>query len=170
METTLFAIDKQAEQLGRDWLDLVEACNTLQETIEATKRAAAPKIKRLAQAVQTGRAALADTVSGNRHLFERPRSRTMHGWKVGIEKGRGKVTWADDERVVDLITRHMADRLDDLVRTKRTPDRGAIGKLSVEELRRIGCSISDTDDQIVVRPVATDAEKLVSGFLNGDPE
>ena len=74
------------------------------------------------------------------------------------------------QRVVDLITRHMADRLDDLVRTKRTPDRGAIGKLSVEELRRIGCSISDTDDQIVVRPVATDAEKLVSGFLNGDPE
>ena len=94
----------------------------------------------------------------------------MHGWEVGIEKGRGKVTWADADRVVALITRNMGDRLDDLVRTKRTPDRSAIGKLSVTELRLIGCSISGADDQIVVRPVATDAEKLVAGFLDAAGE
>ena len=169
-ETTLLSIDREAQKLGRDWIDLVEACNSLQATIEAAKRAAAPAIRRLAQAVQTRRAELAQTVAENPHLFDRPRSQTMHGWRIGIEKGRGKVTWADDERVVELITRHMGDRLDDLVRTKRTPDRAAIGKMSVTELRLIGCSIAGADDQIVVRPVATDAERLVAGFLDAAVE
>ncbi len=51
---------------------------------------------------------------------------------------------------------------------KRTPIRAALEQLSAAELKRIGVSIKDDDDQVVIRDTANEIDKIVSALLAQD--
>ena len=46
---------------------------------------------------------LAETIGHYPELFESPRTMTLHGIKVGFQKGKGKIEWEDDEKLADRI-------------------------------------------------------------------
>lgn len=101
-------------------------------------------------------------------LFTKPRTQTLFGVKVGYAKGRGKISWKDRDQVVALIRKHLADQADLLIKTVEKPVKAALNGLPVSDLRRIGVTVVEAGDQVVIAPQDGDLDKMVAALL-GDP-
>jgi methylthioribose-1-phosphate isomerase len=89
----------------------------------------------------------------------------FHGIKVGFAKGKGIITWDDDEKVATLIQRHLPEQYEVLVKTTRKPLKTPLKELSVADLKKIGCTVEETADYVVISPVDSEVDKLVSAML-----
>lgn len=139
---------------------------TLQTRIEALKREALPEIRaevrRTTEAYDQLRAAIGEHPelwTGKR------RTVVIAGVRVGIMKGKGKMSWDDPGQVVRLIRRHFPEQAEAMIRVKEEPIKKALGQLSVAELRRIGVTVEDTEDQVVIKPTDDQVDKLVDKLL-----
>ena len=114
--------------------------------------------------VSAAREALVEAIDTNRQLFERPRTRAMHGVKFGLRKQPGRIE-GDTEAAIARIDKRMADRAQDLVATKRTLVKAALAKLTTRELAALGLTIADTGDAVLVQAAGDDLDKLVDAML-----
>ena len=163
--TTLVQIEQQTKQYA-DALDvLTERVQALESELESIKRRKLRGIKEAVRKVKTIEAELHDTIEASPELFEKPRTQVISGIKVGILKSKGKITVEDDEKVVKLIRKYFSDQEDVLINTKETPVKKALGNLSAAELKRIGVTIEDTGDQVVIKSTDSNVDKLVSALL-----
>jgi hypothetical protein len=137
----------------------------LNEIIEQTKRERLPAIKRALAKTAERQAELKALVETAPGLFERPRTVIFHGIKVGFAKGKGIITWDDDEKVATLIQRHLPEQYEVLVKTTRKPLKTPLKELSVADLKKIGCTVEETADYVVISPVDSEVDKLVSAML-----
>jgi hypothetical protein len=142
--------------------DRVQALN---DEIETLKRRRLPGIRSALAEAQATKDELAVMLNDSRELFERKRTQIFHGIKVGIVKGKGVVSWASASKVVELIKRHLADQADVLIKTEEKPVKSAIANLPSVDLKRIGCTISDTGDQVYIAPTDSEIDKIVDALL-----
>lgn len=92
-------------------------------------------------------------------LFVKPRTATFHGIKVGWQKGKGAIEFTDPDRVVTLIHRHYeAAEATALLHITERPDKEALAKLSVTLLRKLACTVTETGDQIIIRPMESESK------------
>lgn len=157
------------EQLTRAYADargvLSERVAALQQEMEAARRRRLRGIREAAARAADARGALHAAVEGAPELFERPRTVTIAGIKIGWQKGRGEIVWDDAERVVALINRHLTEQADVLIRVTEMPIKSALAQLSAADLRRIGVTVVETGDQVVIRPVDGEIDRLVDALL-----
>jgi len=133
--------------------------------LEALKRRRLPGIKlSLARAAET-EAALRGAIEGVPELFEKPKTVIFYGIKVGFQKGKGKMEWEDDEALVAKIEKLFPDQKDTLINTTKTPSKLALNDLEVADLRKLGVSVEETGDRVLVKPVDGAVEKLVKTLL-----
>jgi hypothetical protein len=137
----------------------------LNDEIETLKRRRLPGIRSALAEAQATKDELAVMLNDSRELFERKRTQIFHGIKVGIVKGKGVVSWASASKVVELIKRHLADQADVLIKTEEKPVKSAIANLPSVDLKRIGCTISDTGDQVYIAPTDSEIDKIVDALL-----
>lgn len=156
VKTTAYA--KKREALSAAVLELNDA-------IEAIKRKHLGVIKRLVANAADAHNELAAAIKDAPHLFERPRSVIIAGIKVGYQKGKGTLTWTNGERVCELIEKHYPDEYNVLVKTSVAPVKTALAQKSAADLRRIGVTVEDTGDQVLIKPTDTAVDKLVSALL-----
>lgn len=121
----------------------------------------------IAKAIET-RAALREAVAENPDLFNRPKSRTIHGMRFGWEKGKGKITYTDPEGVCRLIKRHFPDQVEVLIKTTEKPVKKALQQLPTRDLKRVGCEVQETDDAPFVRMVDSELEKFLNNQLDDE--
>lgn len=146
--------------------DLVEAVQTLNDTLEAAKRQALPKLKRLVAVAAQEESALRNAIEAAPGLFVKPRTVVFHGITVGLRKGAGGIDWDDDEQVCALIEKHLPRVLHDvLIKTKKSPVKNALAELEVGELKKIGCRVEATGDVVVVKATDGAVNKLVAALL-----
>lgn len=159
--------------------DYSETHNALREQIEQTEMELARVrklrirvIRALAEKAAEKKARLRGMIDGSRELFERPRTRILHGVKIGIVKGKGEIVIDNPERTVELIYKRLPELHEELLIIKQTPSKTALAALSAEDLKRIGVRVEETGDQIVVKPTASEIDKLVDALLseNDEPE
>ena len=146
--------------------DLSVLVTSLVDDIEALKRRAMPRLKaRVAKAAEK-QEALRAAIDESRNLFVKPRTIIMHGIKLGLEKGKGSIEIADDQRTIELIRKHLSEEQADLL-IKEEPKllKTALKNLSVADLKRIGCTVEETGDQIVIRPTDKEVDKTVNALL-----
>jgi hypothetical protein len=104
-------------------------------------------------------------------LFEKPRTHTFMGIKVGLRKGSGGIDWEDDAKVVALIRKNFKkDQADLLIKTTEKPIAKALQDLDVSELKKIGCTVESTGDVVVIKPVDGEVDKLVNALLKDATE
>ena len=164
--TTLQDIEARAKKLAEHHDALDALVGELQDELTRIKRARLPAIKRRLRLVAEDKAALAELLQDGKALFAKPRTRIFHGVKLGWEKGKGAVLIADAKRTVELITRHFPEHLEELAPAKRAPSKEAIAKLLPRELTRIGCTLGNANDFLVLRFVDDEVDKLVDALLN----
>jgi hypothetical protein len=108
---------------------------------------------------------LSSLISKSKKQFVSPRSAVFHGIKVGIQKLIGSLKFDDEAKTVELIRKHLPSLFDTLVTTKYTLNKDAIGTLKADELKKIGGSVTDSSDRVVIKPVQGDIEKIVKALL-----
>lgn len=163
--TTLKDIERMALTHRTDRDQLGDAIDKMERELAAVRQKHLTTIRPMLAKAAVSARKLRDAVEGAPDLFKKPKSRTMHGFKLGYVKQRGKVSFSDAERVVRLIRKHVAGRFDDLVKVTETPDKNALANLTVTDLKKIGCTVTEDDDVAFVRPADSDTEKLVKALL-----
>lgn len=150
---------------ARDKLrQLVDALN---EGLEQLKRDNLPGIRRQVTRVAQLQAELTELVRDAPEHFVKPRTLVLHGIKVGFEKERGSVTFEDADKVVELIEKKLPDLADLLIKTEKKPLKKGLQQLTVQQLKSIGCTVTDAGDRVVVQAVDSAVEKLVTALLKG---
>ncbi len=98
-------------------------------------------------------------------LFDKPRTRILHDIKVGFRKGKGRLKWQSAVGVINKIKQLFDDECGVLIKTEEKPNKDALEKLPTAELKRLGITIEGAGDQVVIRPVEGDIDKLVDALL-----
>ena len=162
---------EQIEQLAADARrrrdQLNKHCNVLQDSIQEIMRQAAPAIQRESEIIATIEQEIADLVEANQSLFAKPKTRVLHGFKIGLRKKPGKITWKKAANVVARIKQKLSiTDAAKLIRTEEVPDKEALEKLPAQTLRALGVSVIDAGDVVIVNPTDTDLDKMVKGFMD----
>lgn len=142
----------------------------LDDGIEALKRQYLPGIKVQVGIAKTWESRLSAAIDDSKELFQKPRTIVIHGVKVGLEKAKGRLDWADDQQVVKLIEKHFPEMAELLIKTRKTPVKKALQNLSAAELKKLGVTVDETSDQVVIKPVDSQIEKLVDKLLKEKDE
>jgi hypothetical protein len=148
----------------------------LEDQIEALKRQYLPAIKKQVAIASAHKLDLKNAIEDSKPLFNRPRTIIMHGIKVGLQKGKGKIEWNKDDvdRIVRLIEKHFPEQTDTLIKIKKSPVKDALENLAAGDLKKLGIVVEATGDQVVIKPTDSQVEKLVEKLLkekdDGDEE
>ena len=104
-------------------------------------------------------------IAGSPALFDKPRTQIFHGVKVGFQKGKGGIEFADADKVCALIRKTFGDDAIAYIRTTDAPDKKMLAELPVNELKKLGCTVADTGDVVVIKPTDSEIEKAVAALL-----
>lgn len=163
-------ISKRAEVYATTRTLLAEKVSALNDGIAALRKDHIPAIKRAVARAAEAEAALRALVDANPECFTKPRTQVFSGVKVGFQKGKGAISFDDADAVVARIKKHLPDQADVLIKQKETPVKDALANLSAAELKRIGVTVSEAGDQVVVKPVDSEVDKLVDALLKDSQE
>lgn len=167
-DITLATIEEQAELTAEARAELLGIIERLKAGIDQLKAVATPELRAALAAYNTANDALREQIHRAPQLFDQPRTRTFHGLKVGFQKSKDSLVIDDDDRCCMLIEKHLPDQADVLVITIKKPAREAMKQLSKSELKRVGARMVDGVDQLVLKPIDGDIEKLMKALV-GDP-
>jgi hypothetical protein len=143
---------------------LSDVVTLLNDQIEALKRKHLADIKRLVARAAERHAALKAGIEAAPELFEKPRTHVFHGIKVGYQKGKGGIEISDEQFTLQRI-KDLHGCSGDYLRVIEKPNKDALAQLPAADLKRLGCTIVDTGDQVVIRPTDTAVDKLVTALL-----
>lgn len=104
----------------------------------------------------------------NRGLFDKPRTWTLHGIKLGLNKGKGRVEFDDEEKVIAKLKARFGDlspEVDRCVEVIEKLDADGLRELDGKALAAIGVTIEGTGDVVYIRAVDTAVDKLVKRLL-----
>jgi hypothetical protein len=149
---------------------LGDAVTALEEAKRRLQREHLPAIKRLAARARDARAALAGAIAESPQLFQRPRTVTFHGVRVGIVKRPGRIEFDDAERVVALVRKLYPEQFDVLVKTSYRPVKEALAQLQAADLKRLGITLVADSDEVVIKDASGEIERLVEALLAEEPE
>jgi hypothetical protein len=167
---TMFEIDRKTQDYSAAHQVLRDRMQELDEQITAIKKKLLPGIRRAVEVASEKKYALKDMIEDSSELFEKPKTRILHGVKVGFQKGKGKLDWDDDELVVKLIKKNFPEQADMLIKTTEKPRKDGLNGLDVKDLRKIGVTAEDTGDQVVIKPTDSEIDKLVDALLKESEE
>ena len=145
---------------------LSEISNKLNRDLEAAKDKYMAEIKKAVCEVADGRADIHNYVDGHRELFDKSRSQTMHGIKVGLQKGRGVIECDNEGKAMDWINKYCtADQAESLIKRYESLNKPALNDMAPVDLRKMGIRIVNTGDKIVIKDVDGEIEKLIASML-----
>lgn len=147
---------------------LAQRMDRLEAEVGKVKRRYLRGIKSAAEAAAARKQALFDYVRDHLDEFERPKTRTLHGVKVGLVKGRKKLVCENKEFTIAAIKQRHPGLVGVLLKTTTRLLISGLKKLDAEQLVALGVVILDPGDRVVVRHVDGEVEKLVDTYLADD--
>ena len=170
---SMFEIDKAAQNYARAHDALRDEMQHVEAAIAKIKEAHHKALRKLVAEAADKKAALREIIDESREQFDRPKTRILHGIKLGLRKGTGKLDWEDDELVVKLIKKKLPkETWEVLIKTTEKPRKDGLSGIDVNDLKKIGVTAEDTGDQVVIKPTDSEIDKLVDALLkeNEEPE
>lgn len=166
MSTTMETIEALTKAFAGARAELAERLDVLREEQEAAKRRRLQGIKNALGRVQSTFDELKGAVAGSQALFEQPKTRVMHGIRVGWMKQRGKLEIADRDGVVDRIRKLLGDEAPAYIKVTEAPVVSALANLPAKDLRRIGVTLTDDIDAVVIKAADGELDKLIDALVN----
>lgn len=168
-ETTLPAalstLEREARLHEEARLLLQQRVALYNEGLAALARDNLPAIRRALNKVADIEARLRQLVTDNPQSFVKPRTLVLHGTKVGYQKAKGKIGFDKPARVVERIKRLLPEQADILIHTEEKPNKEALAKLPASDLKRLGVTVTDGGDEVIVKPIDGTVEKIVKAML-----
>lgn len=138
----------------------------MNDAIEQIKRQRLAAIKLAAQKTRQAQADLKAAIEDGKSLFDKPRTRVLHGVKVGLTKQRGTVEFDDEAKVIARIRSLLPkDQVELLIRIRESVHKPAVYDLKASDLKRLGIRVTADCDAVVIKSVDGEVDKLVSALL-----
>lgn len=138
----------------------------LEDEVRAVQRKYLARIKSLVGEAKAAREQLAEAIEESKDLFDKPRTRTLHGVKIGYAKGKGRIVWDDEAKVIERIRAQLPkDQVELLVRKTEAVHKPAVYDLVAADLKRLGIRIEGDGDEMVIKDATGDVDKLVEALL-----
>ncbi|MEK6744267.1 MAG: host-nuclease inhibitor Gam family protein [Nitrospirota bacterium] len=164
--TTMFDIDKAAQAYSQAHDALRDEMQIVELAISGIKDAHHKALRKLVAQAADKKAMLGNIIKENPALFASPKTRIIHGVKLGFRKGSGKLDWDSDELVVKLIKKKLPEEMwEILIKKTEKPRKDGLNGLDVNDLKKIGVTAEDTGDQVVIKPTDSEIDKLVDALL-----
>lgn len=167
---TLAEIETRAKALSDARAKLADIIAELNDGIEALKRSHMAKLKAAVTRAAERHDELRALIEDAPELFVKPKTVIFHGIRLGLMKGKGGIEWDDAERVIALIERHLPEQLDALCKVTRKPSKDALAGLDVATLKKLGCRVVETGEEIYIKPTDSAVNKLVDALLKDATE
>jgi DnaJ-domain-containing protein 1 len=170
---TMQDIERATQAFAEARITLATHVTELNDLINAAKREKLAAIRRAVARASEKQAALTELITDNRALFERPKTRVLHGVKVGYQKQPGAIEIANEEATIERIKKMFAeDRFTVRLRIKTTekPIKDAMGMLSGDQLKKLGVKVTDDTDKVIIKPSDSEVDKIVDALLKGSAE
>jgi len=161
----LTIIERKTKSFSTEHARLAKIVLAHQRRQEALQAKFLPAIKAAVKRTAEKKSDLYNAIDGAHNLFTKPRTVVFHGIKVGLAKRKGKIEFADADKVVALIKKHFDDKKDLLINTVETPIKDGLGKLTGDELKKIGVTIGEDADGVVISSTDSEVEKIVTALL-----
>jgi hypothetical protein len=165
---TMQQIESAALEFSQARAALVDAAIAFQNDLNAVKLKHSHELRTNAAAAKARYEALGLLVQDSRELFVKPRTVMLHGIKVGFQKAKGKIEWEDADQVVRLIKKHFPEQAEVLILTQEKPAKEALEQLSVADLKKLGVTVQESGDVVVIKDSASEVDKLVAAFLKDE--
>lgn len=159
------AIDQHARQYADAQMALDSLTNDLRRQIDQVVREHWPRLRAATTRAAERYEALYALVSESRDAFDKPKTRILHGVRVGFRKSKDSVQILNAENTVALIKRHLADQADVLISTTERPVQSAIEQLEPDDLKLIGCKRVTGGDEPVAAIAETELDKVVQALM-----
>lgn len=104
------------------------------------------------------------------HLFKKPKTRILHGLRVGYMKRKGKTIIKHPATTIAAIKAKFKDRVSDLISTKETVSKTALAQLTGVDLKRIGVEVTADTDVVVIKGTDSELDKLIKVLTEDDFE
>lgn len=166
MPPGLTVIESRAQALEAAYQNFDIMIADLEHDLEAVKSKHLRNLKKQAAVVAYLEAELHGAVEQSSDLFKKPRTVTLHGIKLGFQSSVGSVSWNDDEQTVALIKKHFKGRETEFIKTDETPKKDALRALSEAELAKVGCRIEGAGDQVFIKRIAGEVEKMFNKIID----
>ena len=106
-----------------------------------------PQVRRAARHLASIRSELITALESSRDLFEKPRTRTIEGVKIGFRRGKAAYRWDSDDTLIARIKKHLPPEVAHvLIRKVEKPVATAIAGLTPTELKAIGVTCTEPSD------------------------
>lgn len=148
--------------------DLADQVRDLNEVIEEQARAHLKYIKKAFILETERRGQLKAALEGATELFVQPKTVIFHGIKVGFAKGKGKINISDN--TVELIEKNFPGLAETLIKIEKTPVKDSLAQLPAADLKKMGVTVADAGDEVVIRPVDSNVDKMVKALLKDSEE
>lgn len=160
----------EIEQLTRDYAEarayLSGVVSRLQEELERIKHPALPLIREAVGKTSEAHGKLYAAVEAAPELFNKPKTITIAGIRVGYMKQRGQVVIEDEAAVIARIRKLLpAEQAELLIRVRESVHKPGVYDLTAGDLKRLGISISADEEAVVIKPVDSEVDKLVNALL-----
>lgn len=173
MNTTATETHEQLDTLAKNYASRRERVKVLVDQIEDDIRAVHRKHRRaLLDAISTAegaQAALRAEITEHPELFEKPKTITLHGLKIGYRKGSGKVEWEiEDEQLIARLKKRFGTESPQLAACVEVVEKvvkDGLRDLEAKDLAALGVTIEDVVDVPFIKSVDSEADKLVKRLL-----
>ena len=158
-------IEKITKGFSEARQQLADRVRALEDEIQTIKRRKLPGIKSAVNSVMAEQAQLKAAVEESRELFVKPRTIIMHGIKIGFQKAKGKISWSDDSQVIKLIKKHLPEQAEVLIKITEKPIKDALMNVPAADLKKIGVTVDEDGDQVVIKSTDSEIDKFVDTLL-----
>lgn len=163
-------IERQTKAYATARQAVADIVTELNDGIEALKRQHMRPLKAAVNRMAEHHEKLKALIEQNPGLFERPRTTIFHGIKVGFQKGKGGLSWEDDNAICRAIRKSLPDQADILIITTEEPSKTALAQLDATQLKKLGVTVAGAGDQVVIKSTDSEIDKLVKALTKGATE
>ncbi len=165
-ERTMPELEPLCRSYDAECVKLEEMIAELEADLENVKQKHLRGLKRQAGVVAAREAELYSGVEQSPGLFEKPRTVTMHGTKIGFTTSAGRLEWeCEDATLLERIKARFGRSAGEYIRIKEEPNKDALKLLAPADMQKIGCRIEGAGDVVIVKRVAGDVEKLINKLI-----
>ncbi len=165
MNDTMTEIELQTRAFKRAHDLLADRVSDLNEEIEKLKRRRLPGIRSAVADAAEQRDKLSALIEAHPELFEKPKTVVIDGVRVGFSKAKGKIVIDDPARTILLIKRRHPELAETCIRVTESPNKKALANVPIATIKALGCKVEETGDEVVIRTVDSDVDKLVGALL-----
>ena len=162
----LETIEDQARRYAHVRNELVSRMRKLELELDKVRATRIARIKEAVREAGAEQEKLRTLIQAAPEQFVSPRTITVDDVKIGYRKQKGQVTFADEAATIDRIRQQLPTAQAALLikRTEKVHKPG-VYDLTAADLKRLGITIDADSDEVVIKPIDGEIDKLVDALL-----